>query len=270
MAPMLTTLLMALALQAPAPEETAPPAETPPAEPLPLPAPAPAPAAVVVDDRIFLAPLRAGKDVDRGALQSLEEAVLVAGRKLAINVIGSGDVQALLDVQAAEQAAGCDTDSCAAELADALGAPGLMTGQVAHLGNTWVFTLTHLDRASLKVRGRAQMRRNGDSPAVLLGGVEELMGEVFNRKPTTSLLVPIGGATASVGAVAAGIGAWVWIAAAGKHSEGVQLRDDGDLAGAAKVRDEWEIPYYVGITTTFTGVAVAVVGLGLLAGGIVE
>ncbi len=217
-------------------------------------------------DRVFFAPLRPNDDVDPMALLSLEDAVLVAARKAGVSIIGRGDVQAVLDVEAAKQAAGCTSDSCAAELADALGAPELLTGQVARLGTTWVLTLTHLERSSLAVLGRAQLQRDGDSVGVLLGGIETLVGETFHKAPP-SVLVPVGVVTAGVGAVTAVLGGCLWALAAFQHGKGIEALEAGDVAGAAEVRKVWEQPYNIGIAATVVGVVVAATGGGLFLGG---
>ena len=222
-------------------------------------------------ERVFLAPLRTGDDVDVTTRQSLEGAVLVAAKRAGITVIGAGDVQALLDVEAAKQAAGCSADSCAAELADALGAPQLLTGQVAHLGDTWVLTLTHLERANMQVLGRAQVSQTGTSAAVLLPLVDRVTNEVLGLAPApASPLVMAGVGVGVGGVVVGGLGALLWGYTAGRFDDGVDLVNDGDLAGAQKIRDENEGLYYAGIVGVGVGVAAIVAGTGLVAGGLLS
>lgn len=226
--------------------------------------------------RVFFAPLRA-EGVDDVTKQSIEGAVLVAARKVGVTVIGAGDVQALLDVEAARQAAGCDSDSCAAELADALGAPELMTGQIAHLGDTWVLTLTRLGRADLNVLGRSQIARDGTSAAVLLPVVDGIVADVLGRTaaaeaPQTSgsPLVVVGGVVAGSGAAVGIVGAALWGASAAQHDAGKRALAGGDVAGAAAIRGTWEPVYLAGIVGVGVGVAAVVVGVGLVAGGLLS
>lgn len=226
--------------------------------------------------RIFFAPLRVGDDVDGVTRQAIEGAVLIAAKKRGHALIASGDLQAVLDVEAAKQAAGCTADSCAAELADALGAPELLTGQVARLGDTWVLTLTHLERANMQVLGRAQVSRTGTSAAVLLDVVDGLLAEVFPAPvvvappPSSSPLIVPGVVTGVGGVVVAGLGAGLWIVAAGKHAEGKAAVDDGKVDVARDIREQFEGVYYAGIIGVGVGVAAVVVGAGLVGGGLLS
>src|SRR5262249_28429771 len=72
--------------------------------------------------RVYVARLRASSGIDDSASTALEEAVLVAAKKARpdLTVIGRSDVAALSDLVAEQAAAGCDAESCAAEIADAL------------------------------------------------------------------------------------------------------------------------------------------------------
>ena len=80
--------------------------------------------AVPEGDRICLAPVRAAEGIDAGTTAVIESAVLVAARQREPAVVGSADLTALLDLDAAKQAVGGDGATCDAELADALGTLG--------------------------------------------------------------------------------------------------------------------------------------------------
>lgn len=133
------------------------------------------------DGRVYVAKLRGGDGVDASAATALEDAVLVAAKKARpdMTVIGRGDVAMLADLRAEQEAAGCDAESCAAEIADALGAPQIVTGKLSHVGSTWILSLTRLERGSLLVLARESVEKQGPSPEVLIGEIPKLVVAVF-------------------------------------------------------------------------------------------
>ena len=131
--------------------------------------------------RVYVAKLRGGEGVDASATTALEEAILVAAKKARpdITVIGRGDVAMLADLRAEQEAAGCDAESCAAEIADALGAPQIVTGKLSHVGSTWILSLTRLERGSLLVLARDSVEKQGSSAEVLIGDIQPLVRRMF-------------------------------------------------------------------------------------------
>lgn len=136
-------------------------------------------------DRVYVAKLRGGENVDPSATAALEDAILVAAKKARpdLTVIGRGDVAMLADLRAEQEAAGCDAESCAAEIADALGAPQIVTGKLARVGSTWILSLTRLERGSLLVLARDSVEKQGSSPEVLISEVSKLVVRVFADDP---------------------------------------------------------------------------------------
>lgn len=60
-------------------------------------------------------------------------------------VMGSQDVVSIIGANEQAQLAGCDDDSCMAEIAGALNAPWLVSGNLGLLGNDYVLTLKMID-----------------------------------------------------------------------------------------------------------------------------
>lgn len=221
-------------------------------------------------DRIYLAPVRAAEGIDAGTTSVIETAVLVAARQRDPAVVGSGDLAALLDLDAAKQAVGCDGATCDAELADALGAPRLLTAQISHLGDTWVLSLTLLRRDDLAVLGRQQITRSGDSADVLLPAIPDLVRDVFPAAPGTgpSPLVVAGGVAAGVGVVVAAVGGLLMGIGAEAFGR-AQAEPEPQKAFAIRQDNEGYTTY--GGAAVIAGVAVVVIGgaaaaVGFLAG----
>jgi hypothetical protein len=70
---------------------------------------------------------------------------LAADERLAVR--GGDDLRAMLAVEAERQASGCalDDSECLAEIADALGAEAVVSGQLARLGPRYALTITVVD-----------------------------------------------------------------------------------------------------------------------------
>jgi hypothetical protein len=75
-----------------------------------------------------------GSPEDERLIRVTTDALVVELRKLQkVSVIGFDEVQALLDLEAQKQLAGCEAGSCISEIADALGADALITGAIARV-----------------------------------------------------------------------------------------------------------------------------------------
>jgi hypothetical protein len=205
---------------------------------------------------VFLAPLRASA-LDADARAALEDALLVALRERGLRVVGSVDLRGLLEVDAVRQASGCDADSCAAEVADALGAPEIVTCQIARLGDRWVFTLARLSRGDLVVRARAQRTLRGSDASVLLDIVPDIVREIVPNEgaaagPSPGLMVT------GTGVVVGLLGGILWGVSAGLYSIA-----ESNLKEGQPYKQVGEPLYYAGIIVTAAGVLVAGVGAGL-------
>ena len=178
-----------------------------------------------------------------------------------MRVVGSGDLRGVLDVEAVRQATGCDAAGCDAELADALGAPELVTAQIARVGDTWVFTLARLSRGDLGVRARAQRTADGDDPGLLLRLIPGLVRDIAPPEATPPEAPP--DAALVVGAVGAGVGvvgAGLWGVSHLLHGEALRLVDRRDFAGAASSAATGRYVYWTGIATTSVGAAMLTAG----------
>jgi hypothetical protein len=184
------------------------------------------------------------------------------------------DVQRALNLEANKEAFGCDTDSCLAEIAGAMGAQFVAHGTVGALGNTTLVTVSLYEHAKAKSLGREriQVEDKGTLPAKMDEMVEKLVAGIEVKRPdeqsdpgedneksasasssplfwTGAVLLGIGGATA------AGLGIW----AAMLHAEVADGSGEPDLREQAR-----SLGQMVTIGAIVSGV-VAVFGGGLMA-----
>jgi len=74
-----------------------------------------------------------------------------------LSIVSAADIRHMLDLEASKQVMGCsESTSCLTEIADALGAPLLVAGQVSRLGGRLSVSLALIDAANASVVKRAQ------------------------------------------------------------------------------------------------------------------
>lgn len=162
---------------------------------------------------IAVLPLEVGPGVDAklaevvttGLVQEIE-------RRAHTDVIATKDIQTALGFERQRQLVGCSNEeSCLAELAGALGTRLLVSGSLARVGESYVFSAQLFDLTASRVARRFQHRVKASSPEAFLDAVpiaaEALFPDVaappaasMSRRTTGWL---IGGA----GVVAGGVGA---------------------------------------------------------------
>jgi hypothetical protein len=196
---------------------------------------------------------------------ALTDAILVVARRFPeFEVIAISDLSSMLSVEAERQALGCSSDiACFSEVADALGAPEMLSAQVTRTGDTWQLTLSRIDRSTAQAKARQQVRADGPGAEVLLphieAGVTRLMGHTF-----WSGWVPTGAVIGVVGLVGVGTAAALYAVALGQYQRGVDSKDNV-VRAEAKAAGE---PLYLGSVIAFwSGALLTVAGAGLLAFG---
>lgn len=166
--------------------------------------------------RVFVAPIAAGAGADPAVVTLLEGRVLSAAKRLAdFDVIAARDVTALVDVAAVRAASGCtDGISCESEIASALDAPQLVTGELGRVGDTWLLSLARTERTTSSVLARVTVDARGDTPEGLLskidGAVAELFGAAVAGDVDVGFVVGAVGVGVGVGGLVVGTVAAVW------------------------------------------------------------
>jgi hypothetical protein len=107
-------------------------------------------------------------------------AVFQVSKVKRFDVISGKDIAELLQAEADRQAVGCESDSdCLAELAGAMNAKLILSGQVSRLGPRIVIQLTLIDSETVEVKARQQIeaRRTLDVPTLLKPALHRLTEE---------------------------------------------------------------------------------------------
>ena len=219
--------------------------------------------------RLFFARVAAGAATDPAVVAVIEDRILTSARRHPqFKVVAARNVQRLLDLQATRQQSGCDDSgiACAAELAGALDAPQLVTGTLGRVGNTWVLSLTRMERGSLTVLSRVSRESVGDTPEGFLKDIDGIVDDLFGMKAGGGggfSAVPV------VGSVVAGVVAVVVGVVAGMQSWAVfdrakqQLIDEPELDAEAQqqIRDDARAAGNTSNNVAVAGVLFVVVSL---------
>lgn len=219
----------------------------------------------VPPSRVFFARAQASA-VSADEARLIESAILTAARSHAehYSALGTDDLQGILNAEAARAALGCDTTNCATEVADALNAEQLVTTQIGRVGNTWVVTLTRLERATMVVLAREQIQREGSGADTVLPELPRAVDALLAPAPLLSGVGVAGVVALSAGALGLAAGGALLGASLLLYDEGMKAHDAGDLMGAADKRALGEPLYYTGYTLLGAGAAAAVLGGALL------
>lgn len=173
---------------------------------------------------------------------------LAAGGRL--SVMRQSDLRQMIDVEAQRQSLGCDTSSCLAELAGALGATYVVFGSVSRLGETHVVQLSLFDSRSATVLAReaARVRRLEDLSSAVPPAVTKLRASAFpddldgknaaddgeRRGLRVGPWVTLSGAAATALCGGLAVGAELWLRDTGATEKALaQVGGVGALAGLA-------------------------------------
>ena len=154
-------------------------------------------------------------------------------------VLSAADVRAMVNLEADRQSAGCTTNSCLTELADAMGAGLVLFGSVSTLGDTTTTTVSLYASATQTI----QKRSFTSSTNALAGPLRTTtIALLKGRDPPSPALLLAGAGTAVVGGAAAGLGALVV------------------GSSTAENKDVWLTVGRVGVVAAAVGVVAGVVG----------
>lgn len=85
------------------------------------------------------------------------------------------ELRAVLELETTKQEAGCDTNDCASDIANAMGGRYVLLSTISRLGSTWQLTLSLYDSASTAAVGRGTVR------AVSLEGLAAQLPELIDE-----------------------------------------------------------------------------------------
>ena len=235
---------------------------------------------------VLIMPIQAEAGVDPALCKQVTSVLVnVAAGLPGYRVISQAEIAASMTQEMMKQASGCNSVSCAAEIAGALDTEQIVIGSLGKVGQSYLLTMSRINGRDAVVVGRAQRRFDmlleDDIVDNMPGAAAELFG--LPPPPTTAkgTAVQAGGATASgwvfrgflrrmvlplrigaAGALAAGVlvglanvAAWGVVAGVTVHdlSRGGRFPNHKILAAEAIVSD---VVFAVG-----TGLTVVLVGL---------
>ncbi len=119
--------------------------------------------------------IKAERGVDASLATLISEAILselkASGRFA--SVIGSSDMQTMIDMEQQKQALGCDENTCLAQLGGALGVPYLLSGSLGSVGGQFMLNLKIIQVEESRVAERKT--HIFDSEKALVRGLESVL-----------------------------------------------------------------------------------------------
>lgn len=203
-------------------------------------------------------------------------------------VMGQDDVERVIGLEKQKQLLNCDTTSCMAELAGALGADFLMGGDVAKLGNTWLLNLSLQDARTSQVVGSATESLPNADEGMLLAALDRMIPVVLARRtsaatvdaqrapreghspssPAPRIVLGVGAAGVVLGLLAGVLGAAAALGATGVFiaaNNGAFVKLGVGLPLTIGILGGWA----GGAIIVLTGLVLVVTGLGAAAAGVV-
>lgn len=121
-------------------------------------------------------PLQARKGVDT------DTAGLLTGRLVATlrvqglfsRVVDTSELEQLLGFEQQKQLLACDSQSCLAEIAGALGVDYLVSGSLGRLGDAWLVNLTLTNTRTVQAAGTVSTKIRGQNEEILVDSIESL------------------------------------------------------------------------------------------------
>jgi TolB-like protein len=232
-------------------------------------------------------------NVDPQTVNTIESFITVElDKHQSLKVLAGDDVKRMLDLESQKQAAGCDDDSsCLAEIAGALGADYVVTGQLGKLEKRLILTLNLFDAQKKEAVNRVTVK------ADTLDGMPEQVESAVSRlvdpiSPGTGVsnegepgvlpwvLAGSGAVVMGLGLISGLIGGLNWLAIASDREalQGLQAQAESDgltpdlrqdiVTAQDTLEEDVAIWNVFGLPALWGGVAVTAVGAGVLGWGI--
>ncbi|MBI5498562.1 MAG: hypothetical protein HY904_26410 [Deltaproteobacteria bacterium] len=119
-----------------------------------------------------------------------------------VRAISIAEVEGLMSQEQLKQAAGCDSVSCAVELAGALNADEIIMGNLGKFGASYLLTLSRIRARDATIVGRSMQRIAGLNEDTLLDRLPVAVGELFEVGAHDETAAPVAVADAGTAAPA--------------------------------------------------------------------
>jgi len=124
-------------------------------------------------------------------------------------VIGTKDIEQVLGFERQKQLLNCESSSCMAELAGALGVDYIISGTLGQLGSTWLFNAMLFNTRTGDTEGKVSRKIKGQTEEVLLEAVDAIVADLLRdskvSKPGAAALPAPAPAPAPVAAPAVAV-----------------------------------------------------------------
>lgn len=144
-------------------------------------APAAPPARKKAKARIAVLDVRTGA-LDPKTFEGLSGLIAseLAARAPAVQVIGSGDIRAMVGFEREKQLMGCSESSCLAEIGGALGVEYMLTTDCGKTGGTWLINMVLIDVGRARPLKRLSQRTSDENKLVdeAVAGVQQMVAEL--------------------------------------------------------------------------------------------
>lgn len=124
-------------------------------------------------------------------------------------VIAGDDLRQMLDLEAQKQLAGCDDDSCVAEIAGSLDADAVLFGRISRLGEVLIVRMTFFDARNAVAESRLVIKVTNESelPGAIDREIGRYLGEdIPDPTPPKTEVEDAGFPFAGAGLIGAGVG----------------------------------------------------------------
>ncbi len=147
--------------------------------------------------KLAVMPIPSGEVVREETASAITEAVAAETRRRSGGqVITQREIASVLSLERQKAMLGCQTDSCMAELAGALGVDSLVAGNLSKVGDSWMFHLKLIGAKRIQVLAQADRRIRGGTLDDVLDALPVMVGELFAGAPARSVASPVPAAPA--------------------------------------------------------------------------
>ncbi len=181
--------------------------------------------------------------VDQPTLNTITSTVSVAvSKRKGLNVLTAQDVKNLVDIEAQKQMLGCTTgsESCLAEVANAMGAELVLSGDVGKLGSAFVINLHLFDAGKARSVGRDTLTVHdlSELPQLLDASIAGLLSPITGEQGLTSKTGGVSIPVVDTSALKSGGLKAINMQAENALELALDLQDDPNAAPEMK-RDAW-------------------------------
>src|SRR5512133_3100219 len=149
-------------------------------------------AVLAATPKLAVMPIAAGEGVPPTTTAAITDALAAeVRRRSGAEVITRKELETVLSLEAQKEMLGCQSDACIAEIGGALGVERLVAGDLARLGESWLFHLKVVETGKMKVSAQSDRRIRGGTIDDVLDALPPMVTELFPGGAPAPLPPPI-------------------------------------------------------------------------------